>query len=196
MKPTSIAGATRKLGAPSDWNAERDGECETIEIRDEAIDGGGNLVQSAWMPDEAERQALYHGQPVILHVWGSNMPPVAMTVEPQPERPHSNVLQGKFGQKVHDAMAAALMESASPVESGWNVMRDLLIEPDTTHQQLQAHKFAFFAGAQHLYALVMATLSPGSEITDGDLRRMGNLHKELDDWAKAVQGNMTRGTTQ
>lgn len=113
--------------------------------------------------------------------------------EGQPVKPVSNVIPGDFGRKVHDAIAAGHMESNAPVEAGWNVMRDLLIEPDTTHSQLQQCKFAFFAGAQHLYAMVMSTLSPGGYITDGDLRRMTNLHTELDTWAKAVQAD---GRTQ
>ena len=46
--------------------------------------------------------------------------------------------------------------------------------------QLDEMRNAFFAGAQHLFALITSVLEPGEEPTEKDLRRMGSIADELD----------------
>lgn len=75
MTPGEIRFATRALGAPPDWDP-RQGECATLPIRDR--DG---TMQSAWYPTVEEIALMIAGGPVILSVWGSSHPPVAITVE-------------------------------------------------------------------------------------------------------------------
>lgn len=75
MMPGEIRFATRALGAPADWDAEKQGECMTLPIRDR--DG---TMQSAWYPSEEEIAALILGKPVILTIWGSAHPPVSVGV--------------------------------------------------------------------------------------------------------------------
>lgn len=186
MNPTSIQGATRKLGEPAGWDS-RYGECQTIEVRDARSPEGASIVQTAWAPDEQERVAIKQGRPITLTVWGNNMPPVALHVEhPPAEQPPSNIIQGQFAKTVHDQIAGNMMDSKTPVEDAWNLLRALVLNPDTTVGQMQDLKFCFFSGAQHLYATVLSALSPGQENTDQDLRRMQHLHDELDSWQRTV----------
>ena len=49
-----IAGATRELGAPKDWNSERDGECGALAILDWQPTEGQSAMTSAWFPTPNE----------------------------------------------------------------------------------------------------------------------------------------------
>jgi hypothetical protein len=77
MKPGRIHGATRTLDAPEGWDAEINGECDPLEIRDRA---GGMVMESAWYPTAEERAAIMSGRPIILTVWGRAHPPVSVNV--------------------------------------------------------------------------------------------------------------------
>lgn len=79
MTPQKIEGATRTLGAPKDWNAERDGECGSLDILDQSA-GGVNMMHSVWKPTPEELAALSAGGEVRLTVFGEVHPPVAIGV--------------------------------------------------------------------------------------------------------------------
>lgn len=74
-----IAGATRVLGAPRDWDVERDGVCIGLPIRDELVDDSPQMT-SAWLPTEEEIARIVAGAPVYLHVPGTFHPPVMISV--------------------------------------------------------------------------------------------------------------------
>lgn len=84
MIPAVIPGATRALGAPAGWNAERDGVCGTLPIRDSIYnDGRGDryaMMESAWKPNPAEIAALAAGGSVILQIIGVSHPVVSLYV--------------------------------------------------------------------------------------------------------------------
>lgn len=64
------------LGAPVEWDHERDGECGALAIREV---GGVRFCESTWEPIEVERAqiaAMYH---VILRIYGWR--PVAVFVD-------------------------------------------------------------------------------------------------------------------
>lgn len=79
MQPGKIDGATRALGAPPDWDAATQGECETLTIRDVVL-MHTHAMQSAWYPSEEEKQAIVQGRPIILTVWSRTHPPVSIDV--------------------------------------------------------------------------------------------------------------------
>lgn len=81
MNPTTIAGATRNLGAPPNWNAPVDGECGTLPILDSRLEGGTPAMTSAWQPTIEEIDAIVAGNPVYLRVIGHVHPPVSLWVE-------------------------------------------------------------------------------------------------------------------
>jgi hypothetical protein len=75
MIPKRIAGATHVFGAPKGWNAEENGHCGQLVIRQAA-----GFLESAWEPTPAELAALNAGGHVVLSVFGGQ-PPVALSVE-------------------------------------------------------------------------------------------------------------------
>lgn len=75
MKSFPIAGHTRRLGAPSNWNHETDGICHTLEI----LDHDGEMI-SAWELTDAERQRVAAGAPIYLHIVGTVHPVVGFVV--------------------------------------------------------------------------------------------------------------------
>jgi hypothetical protein len=77
-----IAGATRELGKPANWNAERDGECGSLAILDVTAEGGHNVMMSAWYPTPDEVARIAAGEPVYLSIWGVMHPPVMLSVAP------------------------------------------------------------------------------------------------------------------
>ncbi len=44
---------------------------------------------------------------------------------------------------------------------------------------------AYMAGAEHLWASIMATLDPGADETPADMRRMDAIQTEIDAWRTA-----------
>lgn len=80
MIPRRISGATHNLGAPKDWNPERDGDCCHLAVRVVAEPGTGCLFESAWEPTPAELKALNEGGSIVLRVIGGQ-PPVWLYVE-------------------------------------------------------------------------------------------------------------------
>lgn len=79
MNPTHIPNANRQLGPPRDWDAERNGPCEVLELLDT-----GEFFQSAWVPDSQELACIQAGAPVVVTVWGRQHPPIGVAVMPKP----------------------------------------------------------------------------------------------------------------
>jgi hypothetical protein len=85
MTPKAIAGANANPGAPSDWDAKRDGTCGRLPIRAEFYDSFGQQhvkhCDSAWQPSPEELALLNAGGQVVLRVIGWQVP-VSLRVEP------------------------------------------------------------------------------------------------------------------
>lgn len=80
MDSIKTATTNSTLGPPESWTKERDGECTPLPIT-RTDDGRGNhIMQSTWVPDRDELDALNAGAPVILTIWGAMHPPVAVSV--------------------------------------------------------------------------------------------------------------------
>lgn len=79
MLPIRIAGATRNLGAPADWNPETSGPCSHLPIRDDVIDGLP-FMTSRWEPTPAELADLNAGRPIELRILGVQHPVVSLVV--------------------------------------------------------------------------------------------------------------------
>lgn len=75
-----IRGVTRNLGAPANWDREKDGICGGLPIRDE-VQGRLRVMTSAWLPTPEELASLNAGAPVYLRVVGTGHPPVMVYVE-------------------------------------------------------------------------------------------------------------------
>ena len=76
MEIGRILGATRNLGAPVDWDKDKDGPCVGLPIRDEPHTAGTNRMVSAWLPSPDELRLIAAGAPIYLYVYGTAHPPV------------------------------------------------------------------------------------------------------------------------
>lgn len=78
-----IAGATAYLGAPANWQPDKDGDCGHLAIREHGDPRrGSGWVESAWeiTPDDLEK--LKEGRSLIVRIWGWQ-PPIALYVDPE-----------------------------------------------------------------------------------------------------------------
>lgn len=55
-------------------------ECDPLPIQVSRNQQGSLLLSSVWEPTDLERQAITSGANVMIHVWGSAHPPVAVEV--------------------------------------------------------------------------------------------------------------------
>lgn len=76
MKPVLFEGHDVVLGAPSDWDAERDGPCSGLPVKRDK----GRCI-SCWEPSSEERAAIAAGANIYLSVFsGRTQPPVGLIV--------------------------------------------------------------------------------------------------------------------
>ena len=80
MNIGNIEGATITLGAPKNWDEERDGKCLGLPIRQEVVNGSLPAMTSAWLPTPEELARLNAGAPVLLRVIAIAHPPVMLDV--------------------------------------------------------------------------------------------------------------------
>lgn len=80
-----------------------------------------------------------------------------------------------------------LVDQGKIIEAGWIGLRLAAIPDNASATQLEEMRNAFFAGAQHLFATIMSIMDPGDETTADDLRRMGCINDELDDFIEKFQ---------
>src|SRR4051794_24276946 len=83
-------------------------------------------------------------------------------------------------QAVAQKLSEALADAGKIIEGGWEGFRLMVIPKEAP--QIQAHemRMAFFAGAQHLFASIIAVMDSDREPTSSDLRRMSLIHSELE----------------
>lgn len=80
MTPGKINGATRILGKPDSMTEE---ECSSLPVRDtwfQHLDPPRRVMQSAWYPTRDELEKLKAGEPIIVSVFGSSHPAIALEV--------------------------------------------------------------------------------------------------------------------
>ncbi|PDT77206.1 hypothetical protein [Bradyrhizobium sp. C9] len=80
MDIAKIDGANMTLGAPPNWDEERDGTCFALPIRAEVINNSMPSLTSAWKPTAEELARLNAGAPVHLRVISRTHPPVMLEV--------------------------------------------------------------------------------------------------------------------
>lgn len=80
MEIKRIEGATRTLGAPTDWQEDESGKCYGLPVRDVVTKDGVNWMVSAWEPSPAELQAMINGESIKLMIQGTSHPVVSLFV--------------------------------------------------------------------------------------------------------------------
>lgn len=84
MDVVQIKDASRRIGAPIDWDPSIHGHCGVLPVIDDRINGI-NFMVSFWRPTKEEIEALQNGAVLQLHVAGAVHPVVAMAVSEAPE---------------------------------------------------------------------------------------------------------------
>ena len=79
MHPGRIEGATRRIGAPEGWDADKEGPCGFLHVRDMPT-VSGNCMITAWFPTPEELAAIFHGAPIYLSILGERHPVISMGV--------------------------------------------------------------------------------------------------------------------
>lgn len=85
MKAVRIANALPKpLGAPDDWDPEKNGHCGGLFIRPEEI-GGVQFMRSAWEAEPNEAALMMAGAKLIVGISGNVHPVLHLGVDQLPE---------------------------------------------------------------------------------------------------------------
>ena len=87
-----------------------------------------------------------------------------------------------MADKLHlQQLTKRLADEGKLIEAGWVALRLNAVPLDAPAVQLREMRFAYIAGAQHLFSSIVSMLDPGTdEITEADLTRMDLIHKELE----------------
>lgn len=93
-------------------------------------------------------------------------------------------------RKYAERIAREWAEKGKAMEGGWRAYRALMLPTDVQGMSSASPAEAaaafervlrkvFYLGAQHLWASVVGSMDPGTEETEGDMRRMENMQQEL-----------------
>lgn len=102
----------------------------------------------------------------------------------------------KDQQKVHDAIADSLIAQGKLIAGGFEIFRSVVLATHATDAQVEDLRIAWFAGAQHVFSSIMATLDEGEDATEADLQRMKNIADELDSFKHDLALRMTPTKTR
>lgn len=90
------------------------------------------------------------------------------------------------GQAIHDRIMSSMADDGMVIEGGWQALEAMVLTQAVPAQR-EAMRFAYFAGAQHLFAALMAILDPGNDATERDLERIQRIARELAAWSRKAQ---------
>lgn len=86
-----------------------------------------------------------------------------------------------------DAVTKELVSRGLLMEAGFVSLRAIVIPKDASDAQVHEMRMAFFAGAQHLFASIMAVMDSEREPTDADLQKMSAIQEELDKFRREFE---------
>lgn len=97
-------------------------------------------------------------------------------------------MQTEEERKLHDELAKKFVEQGKLIEAGWQIMNSLILPKAAGEVQRREMRKAFFMGAQHLYASLIAIMDKDREITEADITKMTAVHEELEKFRWEVTG--------
>lgn len=81
-------------------------------------------------------------------------------------------------------LTRAIIDRGTPVEDGFQTFANRYLR-SSTPAQVADMKVAFFAGAQHVFGMMIAMVDEDAEeVTETDLGRMDKIHSELNRWLR------------
>lgn len=84
-------------------------------------------------------------------------------------------------------VSKALIDEGKLIEAGFAGYRLYVMSKDAGPVQVDECRLAFMAGAEHLFSSIMSTLDADAEPTAADLKRIDQIHTELERWREAVK---------
>ena len=87
-------------------------------------------------------------------------------------------------QEAARKLSEGLADAGKIIEGGFAGFSMMVIPKDAPQIQIQEMRMAFFAGAQHLFASIMAVMDSDRDPTERDLHRMSLIHQELEAFSK------------
>lgn len=90
-------------------------------------------------------------------------------------------------ERLADELAKEFANRGQLIEAGWVALRTMWVPEDASEQQVRDMRWAFMAGAQHLFGSIMSTLDEDKEPTEADLKRMDLIDAELKRFSDEVK---------
>jgi hypothetical protein len=92
-------------------------------------------------------------------------------------------------QEAAQELAEGLANAGKIIEGGFAGFRMMIIRSGAPSIQVREMRMAFFAGAQHLFASIMAVMDSDRDPTPRDLHRMRIIHEEIEGFRKDFELN-------
>lgn len=89
-------------------------------------------------------------------------------------------------QALLEALTKKLADDGKLVAAGFVALQRCVMSPEASESEVQDMRWAFFAGAQHIFASIMTVLEEGEEPTERDIARMDLIDAELEEWRAEV----------
>lgn len=93
-------------------------------------------------------------------------------------------------RKTVDEVTRQLGDKGMLVEGGWLALKAMWLPAGASPEQERDLRWAFMAGAQHLFASITAIMDAGGEVTEADLRRMDLIADELEAFRIEVEAGL------
>lgn len=87
-------------------------------------------------------------------------------------------------------LSESLADSGQIIEGGWAGFCLAVMPKGASQTQIDEMRKAFFAGALHLFASIMCVLEPDAEPTEKDMRRMSQIHEELQTFQRQLEASI------
>jgi hypothetical protein len=84
-------------------------------------------------------------------------------------------------------LSKRLADQGRLIEAGWVMFRALTVHPDAPQIQLDEMRYAFMAGAEHLFSSIIGMLDPDEDPSQNDLERMYKIDNELEVYRKEME---------
>ena len=92
-----------------------------------------------------------------------------------------------------EMLSRKMADEGKLIEAGWVGMRLACIPGDAPAVQLAEMRFAFMAGAQHLFTSMLTILDPDDEPSEADMRKMELIDAELQAFGKELEARLPTG---
>lgn len=94
-------------------------------------------------------------------------------------------------RELAELMTTTLADEGNLIEFGWQALRQITIKPDAPEVQLTEMRFAFYAGAQHLFGSLMVIMRDETP-NASETARLDLINRELTAFVKEYEEYLAR----